>query len=188
MPTIKYTIQELADVINGDVICKGYKNQVIKDILIDSRRLITPEKCIFFAIVTKKNDGHKYIDEVGTMNIFFVIDDELITPPLEGSILGGITSDSTIHLARDWGMKVYERRISIDEIIERSREDRLKGAFGTGTAAVISPVGEIRYKDITLNINDGKIGPIARRLYDEITGIQYGEKPDKYGWIYNLCQ
>ncbi|MCK5217304.1 MAG: branched-chain amino acid aminotransferase [Methanosarcinales archaeon] len=129
---------------------------------------------------------HKYIDEVGTMNIFFVIDDELITPPLEGSILSGITRESAIHLARDWGMKVYERRISIDEIIEKSRQGRLKGAFGTGTAAVISPVGEIQYKDIKININDGEIGPIARRLYDEITGIQYGEKPDRYGWIYKI--
>ena len=129
---------------------------------------------------------HKYIDEVGTMNIFFVIDDELITPPLEGSILSGITRESAIHLARDWGMKVHERRISIDEIIERSRQGRLNGAFGTGTAAVISPVGEIQYKDIKLNINDGEIGPIARRLYDEITGIQYGEKPDRYGWIYKI--
>jgi branched-chain amino acid aminotransferase len=129
---------------------------------------------------------HKYIDEVGTMNIFFVIDDELITPPLEGTILEGITRDSAIQLARTWGMKVNERRISIDEVIETSRQNRLKGVFGTGTAAVISPVGEIQYKDINININDGKIGPIARRLFDEITNIQYGEIPDEYGWIYKI--
>jgi len=129
---------------------------------------------------------HKYIDEVGTMNIFFVIDDELITPPLEGTILGGITRDSTIQLARTWAMKVNERRISIDEVIETSKQNRLKGVFGTGTAAVISPVGEIQYKDINININDGKIGPIARRLFDKITNIQYGEIPDEYGWIYKI--
>lgn len=128
----------------------------------------------------------KYIDEVGTMNIFFVIDDVIITPPLEGSILSGITRDTSIQLAKSWGMNIQERRISIDEVIEASESGRLQEVFGTGTAAVISPVGLIQYKDTTLDINNGEIGPIARKLFDEITGIQYGEVPDRFGWIYNI--
>lgn len=129
---------------------------------------------------------HKYIDEVGTMNIFFVIDDVMITPPLEGSILSGITRDTSIQLAKVWGMEVHERRISIDEVVEASNHNRLQEVFGSGTAAVISPVGLIQYKDTTININGGEVGPIAKRLFDEITGIQYGEIPDKFGWIYNI--
>lgn len=129
---------------------------------------------------------HKYIDEVGTMNIFFIIDDVLITPPLEGSILNGITRDTSLQLAKDWGMEVQERRISIDEVLKASKQNRLQEVFGSGTAAVISPVGLIQYKDTTININGGKVGPAAKRLFDEITGIQYGEIPDKFGWVYNI--
>jgi branched-chain amino acid aminotransferase len=129
---------------------------------------------------------HKYIDEVGTMNIFFVIDDVMITPPLEGSILSGITRDTSIQLAKIWGMEVQERRISIDEVVKASKLNRLQEVFGSGTAAVISPVGLIQYKDNTININGGEVGPIAKRLFDEITGIQYGEIPDKFGWVYNI--
>ena len=126
----------------------------------------------------------RYIEEVGTMNIFFLIDDKLITPPLEGTILGGVTRDTAIHLAKDWKFNVVERRISIDEVISASKRGGLKEAFGTGTAAVISPVGEIQYGDHRIIVNEGKIGPLSQKLYDEITGIQYGEKSDKYGWRY----
>jgi branched-chain amino acid aminotransferase len=126
----------------------------------------------------------KYVEEVGTMNLFFYIGDKLITPPLEGTILPGATRDSVIHLARDWNIKVLERRISIDEIFKTSKERKLKEAFGSGTAAVISPVGEIHHNKKRVTINKGKIGPLSQRLYDEITGIQYGEKSDKYGWCY----
>jgi branched-chain amino acid aminotransferase len=129
---------------------------------------------------------HKYIDEVGTMNIFLIIDDILITPPLEGSILPGITRDSALRLARTWGMEAQERRISINEVIEASKQDRLQEIFGTGTAAVISPVSEIQYKDTRININDGRIGPVAEKLFNEISGIQYGEIADTFGWIYNI--
>lgn len=128
----------------------------------------------------------KYIEEVGTMNIFFLIGDELITPSLEGSVLSGVTRDSVIHLAKDWGIKVTERKISIDEVFEASRNGSLKEVFGTGTAAVISPVGEISHRDNKITINDFKIGPFSQRLYDTITGIQYGEVPDKFGWIYTI--
>jgi branched-chain amino acid aminotransferase len=126
---------------------------------------------------------HKYIEEVGTMNIFFVINHELVTPPLDGSILEGTTRDCVLHLAQEWGYKVNERKISIDEIITASQSGKLTEVFGTGTAAVISPVGEIQHQDTLLKINNGKIGSLSQRLYNEITAIQYGEKPDKYNWI-----
>lgn len=140
----------------------------------------------FTQVLWLDGEHHKYIDEVGTMNIFFVIDDEVITPPLEGSILPGVTRDTALDLTKSWGMKVNERRISIDELIQSSKEGRLQEVFGTGTAAVISPVDEIQYRDTNININHGQIGPIARRLFDEISGIQYGEIPDTHGWIYNI--
>ena len=140
----------------------------------------------FTQVLWLDGEHHKYIDEVGTMNIFFVIDDEVITPPLEGSILPGVTRDTVLDLTKSWGMKVNERRISIDELIQSSKEGRLQEVFGTGTAAVISPVDEIQYRDTNININHGQIGPIARRLFDEITGIHYGEIPDTHGWIYNI--
>ena len=126
----------------------------------------------------------KYVEEVGTMNLFFLINDELITPPLEGTILPGVTRDSVINLARDWKIKVLERRISIDKIFKASKEGKLKEAFGTGTAAVISPVGEIHHNENRITVNEGKIGPLSQKLYDEITGIQYGEKADKFKWCH----
>jgi branched-chain amino acid aminotransferase len=126
----------------------------------------------------------KYVEEVGTMNLFFLIGDKLITPSLGGSILAGVTRDTVIHLAREWKIKIVERRISIDEVFKTSKEGKLREVFGTGTAAVISPVGEIHHNDNRIVINEGKIGPLSQRLYDEITGIQYGEKLDKFGWTF----
>ncbi len=128
----------------------------------------------------------RYVEEVGTMNMAFVINNEMITPPLEGTILPGVTRDSVLHLAKSWKIKVSERRISIDELFEASKKGRLNEAFGTGTAAVISPVGEIHHEGKKIVINENKIGPLAQRFYDEITGIQYGERPDPYGWTYLL--
>lgn len=130
---------------------------------------------------------HKYVEEVGTMNVFFVIDDELVTSPLTGSILPGITRDSVIHIAKDWKIKVVERRISIEEVIETAQNGRLKEAFGTGTAAVISPIGQITYKGETYVIAGGKMGELSKRLYEEIVAIQYGYKSDPYGWIEKVC-
>ena len=126
----------------------------------------------------------KYIEESGAMNVFFLIDDKLVTPPLEGTILEGVTRNTVIHLAKDWGMDVEERRISIDEVISASNEGRLKEVFGTGTAAVISPVGEIQHNNTLITINGKKTGAFSQKLFDEITGIQYGEKEDKFGWCY----
>jgi branched-chain amino acid aminotransferase len=128
----------------------------------------------------------RYVEEVGTMNIFFVIDDELITPALEGSILSGVTRDSVIAIAKDWGIKLTERKISIDEVLSASHEGRLREAFGTGTAAVISPVGEIQHEETLIRINEGKTGTLSQRFYDEITSIQYGEKTDKFGWCHSI--
>ncbi|MBZ4671728.1 MAG: branched chain amino acid aminotransferase apoenzyme [Oscillospiraceae bacterium] len=124
----------------------------------------------------------KYIEEVGSMNIFFVIGDEVVTPELQGSILDGITRRSAIQLCRSWGLKVSERRISIDEIADAYKNGSLKEVFGTGTAAVISPVGHLKWDDMVMEINNNKIGEISQRLYDTLTGIQYGKLPDEFGW------
>lgn len=126
---------------------------------------------------------HKYVEEVGSMNIFFVIDGKLVTPALQGSILPGITRDSTIILARDLGYEVEERLVSIDEIIEGIETGRVQEVFGTGTACVISPVGVLGYKGRDYVIGDGDVGSITRRLYEELTSIQYGTDEDRFGWI-----
>jgi len=124
----------------------------------------------------------RWVEEVGTMNMFFVIDDEIITAPLTGSILGGITRDSVIRIVRHWGLNMKERLVSIDEVVAAATSGRLREAFGTGTAAVISPVGHITYKDKDYVIAGGKMGELSQKLYDEIVAIQYAEKPDPYGW------
>lgn len=129
----------------------------------------------------------KYVEEVGSMNIFFVIDNELITPELNGSILGGITRNSVLELARHWGLKTTERRISIDEVLEAHQQGRLNEIFGSGTAAVISPVGEIKYEDHLAVVNDGKVGPVAKRLFDALVDIQYGRAEDPMGWVVPVC-
>lgn len=125
---------------------------------------------------------HQYLDEVGTMNIMLRIGDEVITPPLNGSILAGITRDSSLTLMRDWGMRVSERQIGIDEVIAAAQDGSLKEMWGTGTAAVVSPVGELGYKGGRYVINGGKTGEVTQRLYDTIVGIQYGTAPDPHGW------
>lgn len=125
----------------------------------------------------------KYLEEVGSMNIFFVIDDEIITPELNGSILPGITRMSVIELAQHWNEKLSERKISIDELIDAHAAGRLKEVFGAGTAAVISPVGQIKYGDQVITINDNQTGPVAKKYYQAITDIQYGKAEDPMGWI-----
>jgi branched-chain amino acid aminotransferase len=125
---------------------------------------------------------HKYVEEVGTMNIFFVIGDEVVTSPLTGSILPGVTRDSIIQLLRAWGHKVSERMLSIDEIVAAAQGGNLQEVFGTGTAAIISPVGNFCYKDQTYKVGDGKTGALSHKLYEQILAIQYGREPDPYGW------
>jgi branched-chain amino acid aminotransferase len=125
----------------------------------------------------------KYVEEVGTSNIFFYIGDELITPPLGGTILPGITRDSVLHLTRSWEMKVSERMIGLDEILNALESGKLKEAFASGTAAVISPVGKLTYRGKEYPIHQGKVGPLSQKLYDQIIGIQYGQIKDPYGWM-----
>ncbi len=125
----------------------------------------------------------KYLEEVGSMNIFFVIDDEIITPELNGSILPGVTRKSVLELAGHWNEKVSERKVSIDELFEAHAAGRLKEVFGSGTAAVISPVGQIKYGDQVITINDNKTGPVAQKYYNAITDIQYGKAEDPLAWV-----
>ncbi|MEX0661382.1 MAG: branched-chain amino acid aminotransferase [Balneolaceae bacterium] len=127
---------------------------------------------------------HKYVEEVGTMNIFFLIGDTLVTPKLGGTVLRGITRRSVIALAKEWGVNVEERRISIDEIFEADANGDLKEVFGSGTAAVISPVGLIHHEGKNITLDQENIGPFAKKMYDEITGIQYGKIEDRHGWTY----
>jgi branched-chain amino acid aminotransferase len=126
------------------------------------------------------------IEEVGTMNIFFRIRDEVITPALTGTILPGVTRDSVLRLASDMGMKVTERSVSIEEIVAAAENGGLQEIFGSGTAAVISPVSLFRYKGEDYTVADGNTGELSAKLFDEITGMQTGLKPDPYGWVKNI--
>ncbi len=126
----------------------------------------------------------KYVEEVGSMNIFFVIDGKIITPALTGSVLPGITRKSAIEVCKNHGYEVEERRISIEEIAEAYDNGKLQEVFGTGTAAVISPVGHLKWNDKIMTINNNQIGPISQMLYDTMTGIQWGTLPDEFGWIF----
>jgi branched-chain amino acid aminotransferase len=125
----------------------------------------------------------QYIDEVGTMNIMLRFRDEVITPPLNGSILPGVTRDSTIALLRDWGVPVSQRPVSIDEVLAGAADGSLREVWGTGTAAVVSPVGELGYRGHAMVINEGRTGEFTQRLYDALTAIQYGTAPDPHGWM-----
>ncbi|ANF94825.1 branched-chain amino acid aminotransferase [Paenibacillus bovis] len=124
----------------------------------------------------------KYIEEVGSMNVFFKIDGTVVTPALNGSILHGITRDSIIQLLKHWEIPVEERQLSIDELEEASRSGKLEEAFGTGTAAVISPIGELNWQGEKLTINEGKTGELSAKLYETLTGIQKGAIEDPFGW------
>ena len=125
----------------------------------------------------------KYVEEIGTSNAFFKIDGELYTAPLEGTILPGITRDSMITVMKDWGYKVNEVRFTIEDVFKAAEEGRLEEVVATGTAAVISPVGELYWNDRHIVINNNEIGELSQKLYDELYGIQTGEKADTRGWI-----
>ena len=128
----------------------------------------------------------KYVEEVGSMNMMFVIDGKVVTPMLNGSILSGITRDSVLTLARDSGIPAEERKVSIDEVVQGAKNGRLTEAFGTGTAAVVSPVGSLCYEAECVTVGDGKIGKLTQQFYDTLTGIQYGRLPDPHDWIVKL--
>ncbi len=125
----------------------------------------------------------KYIEEVGSMNVFFKLGDEVVTPELNGSILPGITRDSCIHLLKHWGVKVTERKLSAQELFDAQAAGKLVEAFGTGTAAVISPIGELNWDGKAITLTDGKIGDLSAKLYETITGIQSGSVKDEFNWI-----
>ena len=143
---------------------------------------VKAEKAGYTQVLWLDGVHRKYVEEVGTMNAMFVIDGTVVTAPCEGSVLPGVTRDSMIHVLRDWGYTVEERLLSIDELMEAGRNGKLDEAFGTGTAAVVSPIGQLYYKGEEIVINDFKTGEITQRLYDTLTGIQWGKIEDKYGW------
>ncbi len=128
----------------------------------------------------------KYIEEVGAMNVMFKINGTVVTPKLTGSILPGITRKSIIELLKDEGYKVEERLLSVDELAASMADGTLEEAWGCGTAAVVSPIGELCYKDQVYTVNEGKIGELTQHLYDTLTGIQWGKSEDKYGWTVKL--
>lgn len=125
----------------------------------------------------------KNVEEVGTMNVFFRLKNEIVTPPLSGTILNGATRDCVIHLLKDWKLPLVERTISLEEVISAYDRGELLEVFGTGTAAVISPVGELSTTTRKIVPNDGKVGELTQRLFNELNAIQYGEKVDPYGWV-----
>ena len=143
---------------------------------------VKAEKMGYSQVLWLDGEHRKYVEEVGTMNIMFKIAGEIYTAPIEGTVLPGVTRDSMIHLLRDWGYKVNETRLSVDDLMKAGHDGTLEEVFGTGTAAVISPVGELRYKDDVVTVNNFEIGELTQKLYDTLTGIQWGRIPDKYGW------
>lgn len=128
----------------------------------------------------------KYVEEVGTMNVMFKIKGEIYTAPLNGTVLPGVTRNSCITLLKSWGYTVHEKPFTIDFLMESARNGELEEAFGTGTAAVISPIGELNYKGEIQKINDFQIGEVTKKLYDTLTGIQYGKLEDKFNWVYEV--
>ena len=125
----------------------------------------------------------KYVEEVGAMNVFFVMGDTVVTPELSGSILPGVTRKSVIEILKDWGKKVEERLISIDEVLKAYDDGKLVEAFGSGTAAVISPIGEFVYGEKSMKLDEEKPGELTQKIFDELAGIQYGTREDKRGWL-----
>ncbi len=128
----------------------------------------------------------KYIEEVGAMNVMFKINGEIATPALTGSVLPGITRKSSIEILKEWGYNVSERLVSVDELMSAAENGSLEEAWGTGTAAVISPIGHLFYNEKDYTVSDNKIGSLTQKLYDELTGIQWGKKPDTRGWCYKV--
>ena len=128
----------------------------------------------------------KYIEEVGAMNVMFKVSGKILTPDLNGTVLDGITRRSCIQLLKDWGYEVEERRISAEELFNAAKSGALEEAWGTGTAAVVSPIGELALGDEKVTLSGGKIGEVTQKLYDNLTGIQWGRLDDPHGWIMKL--
>ncbi len=129
---------------------------------------------------------HRYLEEIGTSNAFFMVDGEVLTSPLTGTILPGVTRDSVLTLLRKWGVPVAERKLSIEELIEAAHSGRLQEVFASGTAAVISPIGTLYYKGEDVTVGNGQVGPVAQRLYDTLYGMQTGKVADDMGWTVTI--
>lgn len=147
---------------------------------------VKAEKLGYTQVLWLDGVERKYVEEVGTMNAMFIIDRKIITAPCDGTVLPGVTRDSVIQLLKSWGYVVEERLLAIDELMEAGRNKTLQEAFGTGTAAVISPIGELSYKGESIIINDFQTGEITQRLYDTLTGIQWGKLEDSFHWTYEV--
>ena len=145
------------------------------------------EKKGFTQVLWLDGVHRKYIEEVGSMNVMFKIDGEIITPELTGSVLPGITRKSCVELLKAKGYKVSERLISVDELYEAAKSGKLEEAWGTGTAAVVSPIGRLSYKGEEFVVNNGVIGKVTQELYDTLTGIQWGKSEDTFGWCHKVC-
>ncbi|NLC96275.1 MAG: branched-chain amino acid aminotransferase [Erysipelotrichaceae bacterium] len=145
---------------------------------------VKAEKLGYTQVLWLDGTHRKYIEEVGTMNVMFLIDNEIYTAPIDGTVLPGVTRDSIIHILKDWGYKVNEVHLDINELMKAAKEGRLQEGFGTGTAAVISPIGELNYKGEIITLNDFKTGELTQKLYDTLTGIQWGKIEDKYNWTH----
>ena len=144
------------------------------------------EKAGYSQVLWLDGVHRKYIEEVGSMNVMFKVAGKILTPDLNGSVLDGITRRSCIQLLKDWGYEVEERRITAEELFEAAEKGTLEEAWGTGTAAVVSPIGELAMGDRKVTVSGGKIGEITQKLYDELTGIQWGRVADPHGWIMKL--
>ena len=144
------------------------------------------EKAGYSQVLWLDGVHRKYIEEVGAMNVMFKVAGKILTPDLNGSVLDGITRRSCIQLLKDWGYEVEERRISAEELFEAARNGAMEEAWGTGTAAVVSPIGELAEGDEKVIINNNEIGPVTQKLYDELTGIQWGRNADPHDWIMKL--
>ena len=147
---------------------------------------VKAEKLGYTQVLWLDGVERKYVEEVGTMNAMFIIGNKVVTAPCDGTVLPGVTRDSVIQLLKSWGYVVEERHLSIDELMEAGRNGSLQEAFGTGTAAVISPIGELNYKGEIIKINNFKTGEITQRLYDTLTGIQWGKLEDTFHWTYEV--
>lgn len=143
---------------------------------------VKAEKLGYTQVLWLDGVERKYVEEVGTMNVMFKIDGKIVTAPCDGTVLPGVTRDSIIHLLKSWGYEVEERHLAIDDLMEAGKNGHLEEAFGTGTAAVISPVGELNYKGEIVTINEFKTGELTQKLYDTLTGIQWGDVEDTFNW------
>lgn len=147
---------------------------------------VKAEKLGYTQVLWLDGVERKYVEEVGTMNVMFKINNKIVTAPCDGTVLPGVTRDSILHLLKSWGYEVEERHLSIDELMQAGKDGTLEEAFGTGTAAVISPVGELNYKGEIVTINDFKTGELTQKLYDTLTGIQWGDLKDPFEWTYEV--